>query len=255
MDNKNDELSKIKNSINENIKIIDIKFNGSKSNKKLINISPILKAYSEKLGLPEIEKYKFFDLENIKYNIENSYISAEDKVKKLKHIHELEQEYKKFELFLEFIQKQQVRINGEYICGMFHRYKVINKENLEDIYSIQKEINKEKDSINKSVLNQVINECRDAFIYNIKEELIRHDIDPNEVSKDMKDMLQFTCNPEKYLDNINLQVNIVMDISHEILSNTLLKNELRDLNLIAEVRESIEKYYELSQIPEYKTIN
>ena len=57
--NKNNELSKIKNFINKNIKIIDIKFNGIKFNEKLINISPILKTYSEKLCLPEIEKYKF----------------------------------------------------------------------------------------------------------------------------------------------------------------------------------------------------
>lgn len=244
--NKNNELSKIKNFINKNIKIIDIKFNGIKFNEKLINISPILKTYSEKLCLPEIEKYKFFDLENIRYNIENSYINNENKVKELKHIDELEQEYKKFENFLEFIQKQRVRINNEYICGIFHGYKVINRDDLEKIYKIQRKIDEEKKNINKSVLNEVINECKDAFIYNIKEELIRHDIDLEHVSNDIKDMIKFTCNLDKTLEKINLQANIIMDISDEILSNRLLKNELKKLNLPIQVREAIDKYYRLS---------
>ena len=103
-----------------------------------------------------------------------------------------------------------------------------------------------KKNINKSVLNEVINECKDAFIYNIKEELIRHDIDLEHVSNDIKDMIKFTCNLDKTLEKINLQANIIMDISDEILSNRLLKNELKKLNLPIQVREAIDKYYRLS---------
>lgn len=228
-----EKMECIKKFINDSIKIVDITFSGIDSDKKLINISDILRNHSEKQGLPAIEKYKFFNFEHNK-----------DKI--LDNIKSIEKSYEEFEDLLESMRKKRVDIKTKHICGTFHKHQVIYKDELTYLLKTKKEIELEKKKINRKNLEKAVKECKRNFNKIIKAELVRHDLKNKDIQADIEKKFNFVKDIDTYINKINMDWNIVLDISDEILSNVALKNELKNANLTTEIREKIDEYYSLS---------
>lgn len=252
---REDEMRQIKQYINERIKIVSLSFKGVKRDEKLIDIADILKQYSRVDIIPEIQKFKFFDFEYAREQTRNSHIyrishiPAEELTNEINRINNLERVFEEFREFLRFMRYRSEEIEEQYICGSFCGFKVMYRDNLEIIERIRDEIDDRKFNINRIGLRQAIELCKSNFIAMIRAEMALYRMEESEsLQNEIAKKFKFIDNIDQYIDEINLELKVIADISDEILCSENLVNELRNLDLNDEDRQMIERYYTLSGI-------
>lgn len=236
------ELNNIKNMLNDNIKIIDLQFTGIDSDKKRIDISDILRSHSKKPGLPIIEKYEFFDFNYIKDQIQLSQIPNDKKTQRIEDILKLEDEFNKLKDLLLFFRTKKDEIYSKHICGTLYRYKVVYKEDLQEIYKIQEELIIKKQCLNKHILKEALEECKNNFSMIIREELLRHDLRIDDIQDDIDKKLVFANDINEYINKINIDCVIITDISDEMLHDTQCINKLKSMPLNQKLKDMIDSY-------------
>lgn len=246
---RENEIRTIKQYLNENIKLISLSFNGVKADEKLINIADILKHHSRINLLPEIQKFKFYDFENVREQYMVANITDEEIRNNIERINRLEKAFLCFKNFLASMRDKKKLIEDTYICGTFHGFKVIYTRNLRYIDTIRTEIENEKLNIDTNALREAIVEFINNFNYIIRSEMSMYDMEESsELQSEIQRKFEFIDDVNNYIDKIKLEYNLITDISDEILRNRTLTTELRNLKLNNNDKEIIDRYYTLSCI-------
>ncbi|WP_415275050.1 hypothetical protein, partial [Clostridium perfringens] len=93
-------LQEIKTLLNKNLKLIKISYVGIKSDNKNIRIDSLLRNFSKQAGIPNVEGFDFFDLNNAIDGIRNSNMSDDYKEFQIKRINNFKSEFYKFKRLL-----------------------------------------------------------------------------------------------------------------------------------------------------------
>lgn len=242
-------LQEIKTLLNKNLKLIKISYVGIKSDNKNIRIDSLLRNFSKQAGIPNVEGFDFFDLDNAIDGIRSSNMSDEYKDLQIQRINNFKSEFYKFKRLLITMKDARDKINDIFLRGEYNGLKFIYTSDIEEISYFNNKINNTKKMINIEIFEDGITALMENFRYKIKDELIRHKIKENEeVVKSIEKCFDKFRNGDNYINNINICCNHIVDLSHEILISTNFINRLNKINIEIDDKELIKEYYKLSRL-------
>ncbi|EPV4646339.1 hypothetical protein ACV6CB_001422 [Clostridium perfringens] len=241
-------LQEIKTLLNKNLKLIKISYVGIKSDNKNIRIDSLLRNFSKQAGIPNVEGFDFFDLNNAIDGIRNSNMSDDYKEFQIKRINNFKSEFYKFKRLLIIMRNARNKINDIFLRGEYNGLKFIYTSDIEEISYFNNKLNDIKKMINIDTFEEGIIALMENFRYKIKDELTRHKIQENEeVVQSIEKCFDKFRSGDNYINNINIRCNYIVDLSHEILISTNFINRLNKINIEFDDKELIKEYYKLSR--------
>ena len=164
-------LQEIKTLLNRNLKLIKISYVGIKSDNKNIRIDSLLRNFSKQAGIPNVEGFDFFDLNNAIDGIRNSNMSDDYKEFQIKRINNFKSEFYKFKRLLIIMRNARNKINDIFLRGEYNGLKFIYTSDIEEISYFNNKLNDIKKMINIDTFEEGIIALMENFRYKIKDEL------------------------------------------------------------------------------------
>ena len=242
-----DRLQEIKRILNSRIKLINISFDGIKSDNKKIGIESILQSLSRQISIPSSEGFTFFDYNNARERINNSSLIAEEyRDFEIQRINDFESEFARFRNVLMRMQNAKNTINTHFIKGRYKMLKVVYTRDIMAIIGLNNEINEVKRTINIDRFAEGMTAFIESFRYKIRGELARHNIEENEeLTRLLEKCFDDFRNINTYINHVNISCNYIVDISNEVLNDISFINDLDNMSLEDDDKELIREYFRL----------